>query len=452
MDSTTSKKKKRRDKPVIVDDARQREFFLSVKAGNHEKVQKLLKERVVDVNAMDPDDLKGATAIIIASELGDTQMVQVLMKAKPKPADVNAETVTGRRAIWWAAKLGNKELTEQLLKDRKCEVNYIDRETGCSPMYRAIVSNKADVVRLILHAGGDVNLRRLGLSQGAETPLIKSVQMDNIEICEMLINSLCDKNAKTDDGLTALHFAVAYRRYAVCRLLLRERIKVHARSNSGITAMTVAVEHHNATMVKILIEYGYRLDRPYRWGEMPIQQAIALHSQECAMTLAYWGCDLTQPPPSKSGKRRKPFSAFYMAVNERLMTLARFLIDLNPWFLREQWLWQKDWPVSLYRRPLVRQWLIEQASTPRSLKCLCRARIFRCLRLYAPHKAEKLPLPESLKLYLQFPEHIKEKFYKEIPLSEEDCPYDCGVVCPLRMCPVVDISFSDDSDQDIEVW
>ena len=40
-------------------------------------------------------------------------------------------------------------------------------------MYRAIVSNNADVVRLILHAGGDVNLRRLGLSQGAETPLIK---------------------------------------------------------------------------------------------------------------------------------------------------------------------------------------------------------------------------------------------------------------------------------------
>ena len=88
----------------------------------------------------------------------------------------------------------------------------------------------------------------------------------------------------------------------------------------------------------------------------------------------------------------------------------------------------------------------------RSLKQLCRARIFRCLHLYAPHKAEKLPLPDSLKRYLTFPEHIKDKFYEEKPLSEEECPYDCGVVCPLKMCPVVDISFSDDSDQDIEVW
>ncbi|KAK7114601.1 putative ankyrin repeat protein RF_0381 [Littorina saxatilis] len=445
-----STKKKRNEKPV--DTSQQRGLFINVRAGDHNKVKRFVKDRVVDVNEADHDDPRGVTAIILASELGDVEMVKLLMKAQPKAADVNAETVTGRRAIWWAAKIGNKELADQLLTDTTCEVNYIDRETGCSPLYRAILTNKADVVRAILHAGGDVNLRKLGLSKGAETPLIKSVQMDNIEICEMLINSLCEKNTKTDDGLTALHYAVAYRRYAICRLLLQEMVKIHARSNSGVTALTVAIEQHNPAMVKILIENGYRLDRPYRWGEMPIQQAIALHSQECAMTLAYWGCDLTQPAALKNSKKRKPFSAFYLAVNERLMSLARLLIDLHPWFLREEWLWEKDWPVSLYRRPLVRRWLKEQASTPRSLKSLCRSRIFRCLGLYAPHKAEQLPLPESLKRYLTFPEHIKDKFYEEIPLSQEGCPYDCEVACPLRTCPVVDISFSDDSDQDIEIW
>jgi hypothetical protein len=83
---------------------------------------------------------------------------------------------------------------------------------------------------------------------------------------------------------------------------------------------------------------------------------------------------------------------------------------------------------------------------------LCRARIFHCLGLYAPHKAEQLPLPTNLKTYLTFPEHIKEKMYVERPLNEEECPYDCAIVCPMKMCPVVDVSFSDDSDQDIEVW
>lgn len=102
---------------------------------------------------------------------------------------------------------------------------------------------------------------------------------------------------------------------------------------------------------------------------MPIQQAIALHSQLCAMTLAYWGCSL-ELKSSKASKKVEPFSAFYLAVGERLMTLARLLIDLHPAFLREKWLWQRDWPVSLYRRPMVRQWLLDQASTPRWVSCV----------------------------------------------------------------------------------
>lgn len=430
-----------------------RAFFVSVRAGDHKKVKHLLKERLVNVNTQDSEDPHGTTAIIIASELQDVEMVQVLMKAKPTPADVNAETVTGRRAIWWAAKYGNKQLAEQLLKDSKCDVRYIDRQTGCSPLYRAIVSNKADVTRLLLHAGGDVNLRRLGFDREAETPLMKAVQMNNLEICQMLINSLCDKHAKTDDGLTALHFAIAYRRYDICRMLLHERLKIHARSYSGVTALTLAIEHHNPAMVRILIEYGYKIDRRYKWGELPIQQAIALQSQECAMTLAHWGCSLTEVLPSTRSKKKKcPFSAFFLAINERLMSLARLLIDLRPAFLREEWLWQKEWPVSLYRRPMVRDWLLEQAATPRTLKCLCRAAIYRRLGLDAPTKLDKLPLPPPLKQYMGFPEHIKDTFYVEKPL-EEECPYDCAVTCPRKAaCPQIDLSFSDDSDQDIEYW
>lgn len=36
--------------------------------------------------------------------------------------------------------------------------------------------------------------------------------MDNLEICKVLVNSLCDLSYKTEDGFTALHYAVAYRR------------------------------------------------------------------------------------------------------------------------------------------------------------------------------------------------------------------------------------------------
>jgi len=36
--------------------------------------------------------------------------------------------------------------------------------------------------------------------------------MDNLAICKVLVNSLCDLNYKDEQGFNALHFAVAYRR------------------------------------------------------------------------------------------------------------------------------------------------------------------------------------------------------------------------------------------------
>lgn len=45
-----------------------------------------------------------------------------------------------------------------------------------TPFYRAILSKSTEVCRKLLHAGADINMRRLGLhgnnSEG-ETPLIK---------------------------------------------------------------------------------------------------------------------------------------------------------------------------------------------------------------------------------------------------------------------------------------
>jgi ankyrin repeat protein len=64
------------------------------------QVKQMIKEGNVNVNARDPENPHGATALIIASLAGNVEMVRTLMKAKPKPADVNAETITGKRAIW----------------------------------------------------------------------------------------------------------------------------------------------------------------------------------------------------------------------------------------------------------------------------------------------------------------------------------------------------------------
>ena len=70
---------------------------------------------------------------------------------------------------------GNADIADLLLNTRgtECDVNFSDNESGTSPLYRAILSNCARVVELLIHAKADVNLRRLGLDRRVESPLMK---------------------------------------------------------------------------------------------------------------------------------------------------------------------------------------------------------------------------------------------------------------------------------------
>lgn len=71
---------------------------------------------------------------------------------------------------------------------------------------------------------------------------------------ETLLNSLAKIQTKSESGLTALHYAVAYRRYDICEILLENGAKLHARTNSGVTSIAVAIENHNSAMVRTLLD------------------------------------------------------------------------------------------------------------------------------------------------------------------------------------------------------
>ncbi|XP_069113741.1 delta-latroinsectotoxin-Lt1a-like isoform X2 [Argopecten irradians] len=423
-----------------------KEFVDFIRAGDHKNVKRMIKERVVDVNLRDTEDPVLPTPLLIAAEMNDEEMVRLLMKAKPYPASVNDETTKGKRAIWLAAKNGNVKMVEYLLNGKTpCEVNIVDKESGCSPLFRAVLTESKEICQMLIKVGGDVNLRRLSLENSNETPLIKAIQMDNRDICQILINSLCKLQTKTDAGLNALHFAVAYCRYDIAELLMENGAKIHAKSNAGVTAMSVAIENHNAAMVRILLTNGYKVDKKYKWKETPLQQAIKLHATESALTLIRHGCTV---------KKDKGSSYMFMAVEEKLVRIIKFLIALNPLSLNEEWLQKQMWPVSIYRRPDIFNWLQREASTPRTLKQLCRARIFKLLGTHAPSKAKELPLPEPLQDYLQYNEFVKEEYYQRKPLNSKECPFDCPPKCSYRHCPPIEVSASEseaESDSDVEI-
>ncbi|XP_064641327.1 ankyrin repeat domain-containing protein 29-like [Lineus longissimus] len=418
------------------------ELFNAVQAGNCKKVRYMIKTKKdrININAKDQNDPYKRTALLYAAEDNNHEMCCILLRAKPNVPDVNAEDESGNRPIIWAAKHKSAELAEVLLESGKCDVNYLDRNSGCTPLYTAIMSNHAPLCRVLVHAGADVNLRQLGVVDPVgETPLIKAIQLNNIEICDMLMNSLCNIKAQTNDGLTALHYAVAYRRYDIVELLLESKITMYAKSHHGVTALSVAIDHHLPLMVKILIEFGYKISRRYAWGETPLDQAINLHSEECAMTLVHWGCPIVQKAKNKP-------SYFYSAANEGMLNLVRLLISMNPLFLNEEWVQKQNIMLALYKKPSFCQWLDETRRQPRRLGDWCRARIWKYLGKNGPYKVKQLSLPAKIIDFLSFSEYFHDRMYDKKTLDIAECPFDCPVTCLRKQCPPIDILPSDDTE------
>ena len=244
--------------------------------------------------------------------------------------------------------------------------------------------------------------------------------------------------------------------YDCTEYLLQEQIKVMAKSSKGITPMTIAIRENLPLMTRLLIEFGYRIDKRFDWGETPLEMAIRLHHEDCALIMVVWGASLKQ-------KDRKKPSFFNLACSENMQRLLRLLLELKPEYLNEQWVQQRHIPLALNREPETVDYIFKMAAQPRSLRSWCIAKIFRYIGKWPVANVDKLPLPQSIRNEMKFPQYFKgaliERKYVKQDVYARDCPYDCAVVCDRApQCPILDFSdsgsefeldFNDESDTDL---
>lgn len=87
--------------PHIVIDPKTLLFFDAIREGSVQKVKTLLRNKNMTLNTRDLNQYNEPTALIVACEANNVEIVRLLLSAKKaKSLDVNQEDKKGRRPIW----------------------------------------------------------------------------------------------------------------------------------------------------------------------------------------------------------------------------------------------------------------------------------------------------------------------------------------------------------------
>jgi|GEM_PF-777012 len=268
----------------------QEELLKAALEGNVEKVEELLSKGV-DPNVKDED---GNTPLHLAIKANHLQIAKLLIE---KGADVNARDRYGWTPLHIAAGHGNLEVV-QLLVEKGADVNAKDAQ-GRTPLHVAPVADvgHADVVEFLVGKSVDVNAR----DRYGRTPLHYAAAAGRAEVAKLLLERGADVNAKEDKyGDTPLHAAAAFGYAEVARLLLEHGADPSIGDNDSVTPLDVAREEGHEEVARVIEEFmkrrrGGRVKKPVATSTRasarePVPAAPSILGVECSsLRVGEWG-------------------------------------------------------------------------------------------------------------------------------------------------------------------
>jgi hypothetical protein len=123
---------------------------------------------------------------------------------------------------------------------------------GQTLLMRAVISGKAESVKLLLAAGADPNAPE----QAGVTPLKISALLGFVEMVEMLLAKGAQVNTTGGDGTTALHTAIIGKRTDAVRVLIKKGADVNKTDRYGKTPLQMAERDKLTEIVELLREAG----------------------------------------------------------------------------------------------------------------------------------------------------------------------------------------------------
>ena len=184
-------------------------------------------------------------SLVEACSDGDVSAVRRLLD---EGRSVHETTEEGESLLSLACSAGYYELAQVLLAMR---ANVEDRgvKGDCTPLMEAASAGNADIVRLLLEHGADVNAQ----SSSGNTPLMYACAGGHEDVVTLLLESNANVEDHNENGHTPLMEAASAGHVGVAKILLGHGAGINTHSNEfKESALTLACYKGHLEMVRFL--------------------------------------------------------------------------------------------------------------------------------------------------------------------------------------------------------
>jgi ankyrin repeat protein len=259
-------------------------FRAALSAGGRGKPDMAAVQGLLEVGAnVNGKDVRGWTALMIAADGGDEELVELLLK---KSANVDAWNHGCETALFLAAGRGHAKVVDALIK-HEADVKFVfykAAEAGWTPeavsaLHYGARSGNVNVVQSLFEAGVPFNRTQVGQL------VLCAAESGNVEMMMYLVKKGMNvkvTNAVTRKGETAMHVAAIHGKAAMCAWLAENGLRVNAIDKRGLTALHYA--YVSPETAEVLIGKGADVEAASRpgfgiemGGGLSLSRATPLH-------------------------------------------------------------------------------------------------------------------------------------------------------------------------------
>ena len=187
---------------------------------------------------------------------------------------MNGQASGGMTPIHYAAWFAHADVV-RLLLDRGAEVNVKDN-AGLTPLHYAAKDVYVDVIMLLLNRGADVNAK----DNDGWTPLHDATWEGHADVAVVLLDRGAQVNGKNNNGWTPLHYAAWYGHVDVATLLLGRGAEVNCKDNKGKTPLRFAIGLGHVDVATLLLDRGAEINCEIKFKNGKGETALGLAEKQ----------------------------------------------------------------------------------------------------------------------------------------------------------------------------